>query len=178
MHKRILVNVVLLAVCVLVVGVLIREHRGVNTDSVYPTINVEDWDSTSLWKQDMSAFSIPASEYSAVNVKNWDSTLLRNQDFSAMFRVPLLTFDLDGCDLTLYSGKDNELYFQLGNNLSFDLIDAQYNSIKADEVYSLSLERVGDLQWTMYDSSNDVRYEIFKCGIDFTVYTIPDCEEE
>ena len=143
MSKRILANVVLLVVCVLIVGVLIREHRGVNTDSEYPTINVENWDSTSLWKQDMSAFSIPASEYSAVNVENWDSTslwkqdmsafsipaseysavnvenwdstLLRNQDFSAMFRVPLLNFDLDGCDLTLYSGKYNELYFQLGN---------------------------------------------------------------
>lgn len=42
MRKRILATVVLFAVCVLVVGVLIREHRGVNTDSAYPTINVED----------------------------------------------------------------------------------------------------------------------------------------
>lgn len=150
MCKRILVNVVLLAVCVLIVGVLIREHRGANTASKYPTINVE----------------------------NSDSTLLRNQDFSAMFRVPLLIFDLDGCDLTLYSGKDNELYFQLGNNLSFDLIDAQYNCVEANEAYSLSIERVSDLQWTMHDSSNGVRYEIFKCGTDFTVYTVPDCEEE
>lgn len=150
MYKRILAKVVLLAVCALVVCMFIREHRGANIDSKYPTINV----------------------------KNWDITLLQNRDFSAMFRVPLLSFDLDGCDLTLYSGKDNELYFQLGNNLSFDLIDAQYNSIKADEAYSLSIERVSDLQWTMYDSSNDVRYEIFKCGADFTVYTIPDCEEE
>lgn len=174
MSKRILANAVLLVVCALVVGVLIREHRGVNTDSEYPTINVENWDSTSLWKQDMSAFSIPASEYSAVNVENWDSTLLRNQDFSAMFRVPLLSFDLDGCDLTLYSGKDNELYFQLGNNLSFDLIDAQYNSIKSVEAYSLSIERVSDLQWNVYDSVNGVRYELFRCGADFTVYTIPD----
>ena len=150
MYKRILAKAVLLAVCALVVCMFIREHRGANMDSKYPTINV----------------------------KNWDITLLQNRDFSAMFRVPLLSFDLDGCDLTLYSGKDNELYFQLGNNLRFDLIDAQYNSIKADEAYSLSVERVGDLQWTMYDSSNDVRYEIFKCGTDFTVYTIPDCEEE
>ena len=178
MYKRILAKVVLLAVCALVVCMFIREHRGASMDSKYSTINVENWDSTSLWKQDMSAFSIPASKYSAVNVENWDSTFLRKQDFSAMFGVPLLSFDLDGCDLTLYSGKDNELYFQLGNILRFDLIDAQYNSIKADEAYSLSVERVGDLQWTMYDSSNDVRYEIFKCGADFTVYTIPDCEEE
>lgn len=150
MCKRILVNVVLLTVCVLIVGVLIREHRGANTASEYPTINVE----------------------------NSDSALLRNQDFSAMFRVPLLIFDLDGCDLTLYSGKDNELYFQLGNNLSFDLIDVQYNCVEANEAYSLSIERVSDLQWTMHDSSNGVRYEIFKCGTDFTVYTVPDCEEE
>ena len=178
MYKRILANAVLLAVCALVVGMFIREHRGANIDSKYPTINVKNWDITLLQNRDFSAFSLPASEYSAVNVKNWDITLLQNRDFSVMFRVPLLSFDLDGCDLTLYSGKDNELYFQLGNNLSFDLIDAQYNSIKADEAYSLSVERVGDLQWTMYDSSNDVRYEIFKCGADFTVYTIPDCEEE
>ena len=150
MCKRSLVNAVLLAVCVLVVGVFIGEHRGASMDSKYSTLNVE----------------------------NWDSTPLRNQDFSAMFRVPLLSFDLDGCDLALYRGKDSELYFQLGDNLRFDLIDAQYNSVKADEAYSLSVERVGDLQWTMYDSSNDVRYEIFKCGTDFTVYTIPDCEEE
>ena len=174
MYKRILANAVLLAVCALVVGMFIREHRGANMDNKYSTVNVENWDSTSLRNQDFSAFSIPASEYSAVNVENWDSTSLRNQDFSAMFRVPLLSFDLDGCDLALYRGKDSELYFQLGNNLSFDLIDAQYNSIKADEAYSLSVERVGDLQWTMYDSSNDVRYEIFKCGANFTVYTIPN----
>ena len=178
MCKRSLVNAVLLAVCVLVVGVFIGEHRGASMDSKYSTLNIENWDGTLLWNQDFSALFIPASEYSTLNVENWDSTPLLNQDFSAMFRVPLLSFDLDGCDLALYRGKDSELYFQLGDNLRFDLIDAQYNSVKADEAYSLSVERVGDLQWTMYDSSNDVRYEIFKCGTDFTVYTIPDCEEE
>lgn len=178
MCKRILVNVVLLAVCVLIVGVLIREHRGANTASEYPTINVENWDSTLLRNQDFSALFIPASECTTINVENWDSASLWNKDVSAMFRVPLLSFDLDGYDLALYSGKDNELYFQLGNNLSFDLIDAQYNCVEANEAYSLSIERVSDLQWTMHDSSNGVRYEIFKCGTDFTVYTVPDCEEE